>query len=150
MKKYIPEINSLRDLTVEQIQKYESEFDPVIFKRCRYVIEENNRVIDACHKLQQGDIEGFGQDMYLSHEGLSADYEVSCDELDFLYQQARKHEGVLGARMMGGGFGGCTINLVKIEHLGSFIADMTKAYDEAYRVALKNYTVKIESGTGKI
>jgi galactokinase len=150
MKKYFPAINSLRDLSVEQISEHREEFDPVIYRRCRYVIEENNRVVDACSKLQQGDIEGFGQDMYHSHEGLSNDYEVSCDELDFLYKTARGLKGVLGARMMGGGFGGCTINLVKIEHLSEFVEDMTRAYHEAYNVALKTYTVKIEGGTCKI
>jgi galactokinase len=150
LKKYYPEINSLRDVSIDQLIKHQDELDPIVYKRCRYVIEENNRVIDACRKLRESDIDGFGEDMYLSHEGLSKDYEVSCKELDFLYAQARKHSAVIGARMMGGGFGGCTINLVRIDQLDDFIGAMSAAYKQEFNVDLKTYTVKIENGTSKI
>jgi galactokinase len=150
LQQHYPNIHSLRDVAHQQLQEHKDAFDPVIYKRCRYVVEENNRVLEACKKLEVHDYQGFGNLMYQSHLGLSNDYEVSCPELDFLYEKAREHPGVSGARMMGGGFGGCTINLVHIHQLNTFISDMSEAYAAKFNIDLKTYTVKIENGTSKL
>ena len=150
LQQYYPEVHSLRDATVAQLDEHRDEIDDNIYRRCRYVIEENARVLECCEMLKQGDLEGFGENMYKTHEGLSKEYEVSCDELDFLYEKARQSGMVIGARMMGGGFGGCTLNIVKIDRLDEFISHMTKAYKEEMGLELKTYVVKIENGTGKL
>ena len=150
IQKHENNIHSLRDVTIEQLHKYKTEFDPVTFNRCKYVVEENNRVIDSCNLLKKGDLIGFGQNMNKTHEGLSKDYEVSCQELDFLYEKALASGMVIGSRMMGGGFGGCTINIVKIEMLDEFVKFMTHAYKNELGHELKTYIVKIENGTSKL
>ncbi len=149
LQQYHPEIKSLRDASLELLQQYRDEFDDNVYRRCKYVIGENNRVLECCEMLKEGDLEGFGKNMYKTHEGLSRDYEVSCEELDFLYEKAKNSDMVIGARMMGGGFGGCTLNIVKIEHLDEFIRHMTKAYKEEMGLELKTYIVKIEMEQGR-
>jgi galactokinase len=129
LKKYDSSIKSLRNVSLELIQKHESEFNPVTFKRCSYVIEENLRLENGCKALEAGKFEEFGKYMYGSHEGLRDKYEVSCKELDQLVEIARKVPGVLGSRMMGGGFGGCTITLVK----KSNVVDFEKAIIAGYK-----------------
>ncbi|MBO5664514.1 MAG: galactokinase, partial [Bacteroidales bacterium] len=119
------------------------------FRRCQYVIQENMRVEAAMDALYQNDYVKFGELMYASHEGLSKEYNVSCEESDFLVEVARKN-GVLGARMMGGGFGGCTINLLKEEDYDTFIADAIESYKQKFRKAPKIYDVKIGVGSHKI
>ncbi len=129
LKKYDAAINSLRDVSIALIQAHKDEFDPVVYRRCSYVIEENKRVEKSCDALESADFEEFGRLMYDSHNGLKNDYEVSCTELDLLVDLARNVDGVLGARMMGGGFGGCTINLVKkaaVEHFEKTIKENYK------------------------
>ncbi|MCK5102975.1 MAG: galactokinase [Cyclobacteriaceae bacterium] len=150
LQKRYKNIHSLRDVTIEVLTKHESEINPVTFKRCKYIVEENARVIDCCDLLQKGDLIGFGENMFQTHEGLSNDYEVSCKELDFLAAKAKESNMVIGARMMGGGFGGCTINIVKIERLDQFINYMTDAYKNELNRELKTYVVKIENGTSKL
>ena len=115
--KHVGGIESLRDVTMDMLNTYKDEMDPIVYRRCSYVINENNRLLEACAALEKGDYVTFGQKMNGSHEGLSKWYEVSCEELDFLAEIGHRTDGVLGARMMGGGFGGCTINLVKDEAL---------------------------------
>lgn len=129
LKKYDSSIQSLRNVSLELIKKHESEFNPITFKRCSYVIEENLRLENGCKALEAGKFEEFGKYMYGSHEGLRDKYEVSCKELDQLVEIARKVPGVLGSRMMGGGFGGCTITLVK----KSNVADFEKAIVSGYK-----------------
>ncbi|BDD12220.1 galactokinase (plasmid) [Fulvitalea axinellae] len=146
LKKYQPEIANLRDVSLELLQAHKDEMDPVIYKRCEYVVKENARVVKACEHLDAGNLEAFGEQMYLSHEGLSNDYEVSCPELDFLVEQTRNNANVLGSRMMGGGFGGCTINLVKEEAIESFVAETAEAYQKAMGKEMKSYTVVIGDG----
>lgn len=143
-------INSLRDVSIEQLQKHEYKFDPVIYKRCKFVVEEIDRVIDCCDLLKEGDLIGFGKNMFKTHEGLSSDYEVSCKELDFLKEKAAESGMVIGARMMGGGFGGCTLNIVKIDKLNQFINFMTDIYKSELGLELKTYIVKIEDGTSEL
>ena len=147
LRKYNPSINSLRDVNLELLRAHKNEIEVEVFKRCEYVIEENERLISGCNSLRDGDIKAFGQKMYGSHEGLSKKYEVSCRELDFLVDFAKKHDIVLGARMMGGGFGGCTINLVKDEGIDAFIEKASIEYKAAMGLELKSYVAVIEDGT---
>lgn len=145
VKKHHPEVASLRDVTVQQLQQYVK--DPVILKRCKYVVEENERLLSGCAALQNGDVATMGKKMFASHDGLSREYEVSCPELDFLVDQVRNHPDVLGARMMGGGFGGCTINLVKEEAIDKLIPKISEAYSRAMKKELTPYVASIEAGT---
>jgi galactokinase len=145
-----PDVHSLRDATLAMLDDVKKDLAPVVYQRCRYVIEENARVTEACERLQAGDLTAFGRLMYHSHEGLSRQYEVSCKELDFLVEQTHNLDYVPGARMMGGGFGGCTINLVQIDKLQDFTRHMTEAYSRDLGKELKTYTVKIENGTSKM
>ncbi len=150
LQKHYPEINSLRDVTIDQLETIKNEVEEVVFRRCKYVVGEIARVIDACEKLQQNNLMGFGKDMFETHDGLSNDYEVSCKELDFLVEKAKESGHVIGSRMMGGGFGGCTINIVKKEAEKDFISTMTKAYKDEFNIDLETYIVSIENGSGKL
>lgn len=147
LQHHFPEINSLRDVSLEQIQKYEQEFDPVVYQRCSYVIEENLRLERACAALEKDDMSAFGKEMYGSHEGLRDKYEVSCAELDQLVEIARSVEGVQGARMMGGGFGGCTINLIDKNSVAVFEKKILENYQTPDGAKPEIIKVKIEKGT---
>lgn len=127
----LPGIKALRDVSMGDFRKYEPELPEPTRRRCRHVIGENARVVEAARALQQGDLERFGQLMHESHASLREDYEVSCRELDVMVDLARGCDGVYGARMTGGGFGGCTINLVKSEEVESFRAKMAENYEQA-------------------
>lgn len=140
-------IISLRDVTYEMLDTVRVEVPPVVYERCSYVLEENDRLLKGCELLKKGDFEGFGKLMYGSHDGLSKKYEVSCRELDFLVDFTREREEVLGARMMGGGFGGCTINLVKWEQKEKLQAEITAAYYEQFMRSPEIYEVNIVDGT---
>ena len=150
LKKHYPEVKALRDATLEMINARKAELGEIIYKRSKYVIEENQRVTDACEALQRNDFETFGKKMFLSHKGLSEEYEVSCKELDFLVEKARTDPNVLGARMMGGGFGGCTINLVKKDFVDEFVTKMEKAYKDELGLELKVYVDSISGGTSVV
>jgi galactokinase len=121
--------------------------DDVVYRRCRYVLEENRRVADACAALELGDLSAFGRLMDASHAGLRDDYEVSCAELDILVDAARPLPGILGARMMGGGFGGCTINLVVMDRIEESIASIRRDYLAATGIEPGFHVVKIGDGT---
>jgi galactokinase len=144
------DVKSLRDVSLDEITRFRTLIDETVYRRCRFVVEENQRVEEACRFLEQGDLLSFGQKMYESHHGLSCDYEVSSKELDFLVDQTRENDSVLGARMMGGGFGGCTINLVKEEALASMTMDIEQAYQQQFRSELKVYICDIVKGTETI
>lgn len=124
-------IETLRDATMEDLDKIKSDITAEDYMRARYVIGEKDRVLAVCDALVKGDYETVGQKMYETHEGLSKDYEVSCVELDYLNEIA-KECGVTGSRIMGGGFGGCTINLVKDELYDKFIATAKAKFNEKY------------------
>ncbi|MGC3948568.1 MAG: galactokinase [Chryseolinea sp.] len=147
LQRYYPEVKSLRDATIGQLEKHQAELGDVVYRRCRYVVEENDRVHAAADHLAAGDLIAFGQRMYESHHGLSRMYEVSCDELDFLFDLAQQQHGVIGARMMGGGFGGCTINLVQRASLDAFISTLHSAYRKQFGVDMGHYVVKLVDGT---
>jgi galactokinase len=147
---HYPHVLSLRDVTMDMLDKYVLPVSELVYRRCSYVLEENARLLSACDYLEQGDMQSFGEQMYRSHEGLSRKYEVSCKELDFLVDQVKGNPNVLGARMMGGGFGGCTINLVKAEGVNKLIEEVTKAYKEGMGKDTNAYITKIENGTNII
>jgi galactokinase len=124
------------------------EKDTLIYKRCRFIIEEIQRLLSACEDLKKDDIQSLGKKMYATHEGLSKDYEVSCKELDFLVNAVKNNNAVLGARMMGGGFGGCTINLVREDAIDKLVEDVAELYERKMKLPLTAYIAQIENGTG--
>ncbi len=150
LKKYDDKIIALRDVTPGLLSAHRNEFDPVVYKRCNYVVQEDLRVEEAFDALKHNNIKRFGELMYLSHEGLRDEYEVSCKELDLLFDIAKRSDDVLGARMMGGGFGGCTINIVKKEKTETFSKEIEKEYFSKTGTELKIYKVRIVDGTGLI
>ncbi len=122
------DIESLRDVPLALLEAHKAELDAVVYRRCAYVLAENQRVLDACAALESGDIAALGPLLNASHAGLRADYEVSCAELDLLAETAQTLPGVLGSRMMGGGFGGCTLSLVRADALETFQEGMAPAF----------------------
>ena len=130
IRKFLPNIRALRDLTLEDLEKYGSLLSEIDFRRCRHVITENARVIDAKEALGHVDLARFGQLMNQSHNSLNHDYEVSCRELNLMVSLARNLPGVYGARMTGGGFGGCTINLVEREAVTEFQTSVAHEYEK--------------------
>jgi galactokinase len=147
VKENEPQVNSLRDVSIDTLNKYVLPKDKTVYNRCLFVVEEIDRLIKGCEDLQQGNIAALGKKMFTTHEGLSKQYEVSCDELDLLITYVTNNENVLGARMMGGGFGGCTINLVKEEAIEQLIATIKPAYEAATNLPLTYYIASIENGT---
>lgn len=151
LKEKYPEktIETLRDADWDMLQSVKKEVSDEDMKRAVYVLGEKDRVLAVCDALNAGDYETVGKKMYETHHGLSKDYEVSCEELDFLNNIA-KENGVTGSRIMGGGFGGCTINLVKDELYDKFIADVKEKYTAKYGKAPKIYDVVISEGSHKV
>jgi galactokinase len=147
IKRRHPHVTSLRDVSLSMLEESKSDFDPLIYRRCKYVVEENDRLLKGCDELERGDLKLFGSLMYQTHEGLSHEYEVSCKELDFLVATVRDIPQVYGARMMGGGFGGCTINLIEnqsVDEISKFVAEK---YKKEFSIDLKTYVSSIDSGT---
>ena len=142
-------VETLRDATMEALDAARGELTAEDYFRAKYVIEEKQRVLDVCDALQRGDCETVGQKMYETHHGLSKDYEVSCEELDYLNDIAKKC-GVTGSRIMGGGFGGCTINLVKDSLYDKFIATAKKEFNEKYGHEPVEIPVIISDGARKL
>ncbi|MCE5174515.1 MAG: galactokinase [Bacteroidales bacterium] len=144
-----PEVELLRDATIEMLKEVKSIISEEDFMRAEYVIEEVQRVLDVCDALEKDDYETVGKKMYGTHDGMSRLYEVSCEELDFLNDCAKKN-GVTGSRVMGGGFGGCTINLVKDELYEAFVADAKESFKAKYGKYPKVYDVVISDGSRKL
>jgi galactokinase len=150
LRRHDPSIRSLRDVSLDLLAEHRRELDDVVYRRCTYVVEENARVSRACAHLKANDIRSFGNEMFASHAGLRDSYQVSCRELDVLVEQASALKGVVGARMMGAGFGGCTINLVEEGHLSGFIDAMEEQYRTTIGSILKIHTARIHTGTAKV
>lgn len=144
-----PDVEFLRDASMEQLDAVKDNISEEDYMRAKYVIEETQRVYDVSEALEKDDYETVGDRMYKTHHGMSKLYEVSCEELDFLNDVAKEH-GVTGSRVMGGGFGGCTINLVKDELYDSFIEDAKKQFNEKYGHEPKVYDVVISDGARKL
>lgn len=144
-------IASFRDIeSLAVIQNFKSSMNEKVYNCCQFVVEEIARTQKAAILLQQQDIAGFGQLMFATHEGLSKLYEVSCPELDFLVAHAKPFSAVIGSRLMGGGFGGCTINIVADAGIDDFIAQSTAAYQQQFGIALEAYVVNTGDGTRAI
>ena len=144
-----PEVEFLRDADRATLDEVKAEVSAEDFMRAEYVVEEIQRVLDVCEALEKGDYETVGQKMYETHAGMSRLYEVSCEELDFLNERARAC-GVAGSRVMGGGFGGCTINLVREELYDRFIAETSAAYEARFGHRPKVYDVVIGDGARRL
>ena len=144
-----PEVEFLRDATMQMLGEVKNDISAEDYMRAEYVIEEVQRVLDVCEALEKDDYETVGQKMYETHHGMSKLYEVSCEELDFLNDVAKKC-GVTGSRVMGGGFGGCTINLVKDELHDGFIKEAVESYTKKFGHAPKVYEVVINDGARRI
>lgn len=142
-------VETLRDADWDMLEAVKGDVSEEDMKRAVYVLGEKDRVLAVCDALNAGDYETVGKKMYETHDGLSKDYEVSCEELDYLNDIA-KENGVTGSRIMGGGFGGCTINLVKEDLYDRFIADVKEKYTARYGKAPKIYDVVIGAGSRKV
>ena len=150
LKKHYPEIKSLRDVGLDMLSLHKHELSAIVYDRCWYVVSEKERLAKGCVALQQGDLATFGQMMNATHQGLSKQYSVSCTELDFLAERAGFIEGVVGSRMMGGGFGGCTINIVKREALENFTNKIQQSFNQLFKVVPHVYVTQIEDGAKAI
>ena len=149
IQKHHPEVELLRDTNLDMLKEVANEVSAEDYIRAEFVIEEIQRLLDACAALEKGDYETVGKKMYETHIGLSRKYEVSCKELDFLNNLAREC-GVTGSRVMGGGFGGCTINLVKNELYDAFIQQAVIQYEQEFNIKPKVYDVIIKDGARKL
>lgn len=150
LQKYEPNISTLRDVDFLLLNQHRDEMDSVVYRRCKYVLEENKRVREAGDALIQNDFKLFGRKMYESHAGLRDLYEVSNEELDLLVDIAGTIEGVYGSRMMGGGFGGCTISLVHKDAVDHFSSGIKKEFREKTGKSLPVYRASISDGTKRI
>jgi galactokinase len=150
IKKDHAEVQSLRDVSMDLLNEYKTILDKTVYRRCKYAIEENGRLLIACTALEHHDLAAFGLLMYKTHEGLSKDYEVSCKELDYLVDLTKDNPYVFGSRMMGGGFGGCTINLIENNAIESVSKTIDAEYEKKFNLKLKIYITKISSGTSII
>lgn len=145
------QIQSFRDISsADDIVPFKEKMKPEVYDCCRYVVEEIDRTRKAGILLRQHDLKAFGQLMYATHEGLSKLYQVSCEELDFLVEQAKTNTAVIGARLMGGGFGGCTINIVQNELAESFITAICAAYKQKFNIEPEAYVMSISDGTTRL
>lgn len=142
-----PDVKNLRDVSLPMLEECVKPKDELIYNRCSYVVEEIDRLLAACTDLKNEDLDAFGQKMYATHDGLSRKYAVSCDELDFLVEEARRLTYVKGARMMGGGFGGCTINILEADKQQEFIDTLSRNYKNKFGIEPTAIPVQIKGGT---
>ncbi len=145
-RKLLPDIQALRDVTVSDLEHCGSDLNEVVFRRCRHVITENARVVAAATALARGDLLVFGKLMAESHRSLRDDYEVSCRELDTMVAIGAQIEGVYGARMTGGGFGGCTINLVAADSVAVFTRTVARDYEQSTGITPEIYSCSTADG----
>ncbi len=150
MQQHWPTIRALRDVSMTQFLLVEGSLPPVVAQRCRHVITENERVLDAIAALSTTDLQRFGRNMNDSHDSLRDDYQVSCEELDWMVEMARSQPGCLGARMTGGGFGGCSVNLVELPHVDSFCRSVAQQYAERTGLAPHLYVSVPSRGAHEI
>lgn len=145
-EKYL-HVQSLRDITIAMLNEMVMPFESLIYKRSKFVVEEIERLQMACIDLKNGNIAGLGKKMFATHDGLSNDYEVSCKELDYLVDNVRNHSAVLGARMMGGGFGGCTINIIHNDAVDAVVESVRVSYEREMKLPITFIKVKASNGT---
>ena len=150
LRRRLPTVQALRDINVEQLERYQSELPPLVRKRARHVVSENARVQDAARSLENRDLVQFGKLMYESHASLRDDFEVSCGELDTMVSIASELAGVYGSRMTGGGFGGCTVTLVAAEHVEQFKREMMEHYRASIGLKPEVYVCEAAEGAGPV
>ncbi len=146
LKQVHPSLDALAAAPLAWLEACRERLDPVVFRRCRYVLEEERRVAEASEALRRGDMEALGALMLQTHEGLRSDFEVSCYPLDFLVERAMAHSACVGARLMGAGFGGCTLHLVHQPQVDDFIDFMQSAYRHTFGKPLFAWKVALEEG----
>jgi galactokinase len=146
----LPDVRALRDVTPADLKEAEGAVSDVVFRRCRHVVTENLRVLQAAAALERTDLESFGALMGESHRSLRDDYEVSCAELDLMVELASGLEGVYGARMTGGGFGGCTINLVRADQVERFKRNVALGYQQAAGITPEIYVCTVAGGAERV
>lgn len=149
IKNHFPEVTTFRNCTPEMIHTLADELGEIIHKRCLFVVNEINRVKKAVEAIEKGKFSTLGELMTETHYGLSKNYEVSCEEIDFLVENALENKSVLGSRMMGGGFGGCSINLIEKGKESEVIKNVSEAYKKQFNIDLKPYKIKISKGTSE-
>ena len=149
IKQHFPEVKTFRNCTQEMILELKEQLGEIVFKRCHFVVKEIQRVQDAVCAISNSAFQTLGQLMSETHHGLSKEYEVSCDEIDFLVAAVANEKSVLGSRMMGGGFGGCSINLVEKGSENDLIEKISEQYRNAFGIELNAYKVKIARGTSE-
>ena len=150
LARFLPHVKTLRDVTLEELKQYGGDLPEVIYRRCHHVITENARVLAAAEALELHDLQRFGKLMAESHVSLRDDYEVSSSELDLMVELAVTVEGVYGARMTGGGFGGCTINIVDAEHVANFQRTVAQGYEQITRLKPEIYVCEASKGAEQI
>jgi len=155
LKQYFPAIKALRDVTLAQLEPQRNDFrhermPDLIYRRCHHIVSENERVLRTVKALQDGDLATVGRSMAESHLSMKNDYEISCRELDIMVDLANRRAGVIGCRMTGGGFGGCTINLVRSASVDKFKAGIYSAYQEATGIAPDIYVSTAGAGASEV
>ena len=150
LQRAVAHVKALRDVTLEQLEQYGRDLPEVVYRRCRHVITENERVLEAANALERRDLKEFGRLMAESHRSLRDDYEVSSAELDLMVELAQPIEGVYGARMTGGGFGGCTVNLVVAEHTDQFRERVAVGYERATQLKPEIYICNASNGADEV
>jgi galactokinase len=150
LKEYLPNMTALRDVTLDDLSKYRAHLPENVYRRCKHVVTENERTLQAAEYLTRSDLQKAGELMYRSHYSLRDDYEVSSPELDCLVDAASKVEGVYGARMTGGGFGGCTVNLLERRSLEYFRTRITNEYYQAFRIEPDIHVLQAANGASEI
>ena len=146
----LPRVRALRDVTTADLESHGRDLPELVYRRCRHVISENARVVKAAAALERGDLSDFGRLMDESHRSLRDDYEVSCEELNLMVALAGALPGVYGARMTGGGFGGCTVNLVASESVVEFKRSVAEAYQKATELAPDIYICDAADGASEM
>jgi galactokinase len=150
LARFVPNVKALRDITLDQLEHFGRDLPEVVYRRCRHVITENARVLAAAEALEQHDLQLFGELMAESHRSLRDDYEVSSEELNVMVELARKVEGVYGARMTGGGFGGCTVNIVRVEKVAAFTTYVAGDYERIMNLRPEIYVCEASNGAEEI
>ena len=150
LARFLPHVTALRDLSIEELEQYRADLSEVVYRRCRHVITETARVLSAADALERSDLREFGRLMGESHQSLRDDYEVSSEELDLMVELAQRVEGVYGARMTGGGFGGCVIVLVAQPARERVQVALGRAFEQAFGRRLISFVVAASAGAGEV
>lgn len=150
LREFLPQVRALRDVTVSELDLYGGKLPEIVFRRCRHIVTENDRVSSAAAALKENDLGKFGELMVQSHSSLRDDFEVSCRELDVMVEINRQLDGVFGSRMTGGGFGGCTVSLVAMDHAEGFTKTVKRRYHEATGINPDVFVCRAAAGASEL